>query len=263
MPGPGEVRSQEEFVQALRQLVSATGRSHEDIASRAGLSGNTVRGIVAGKNWPQQRTLELLVRACGQDSKPWAEAWEPLNEARPRPGRGGDQKLLEQVDALEAEVGRLRGRVRHLLDVLDRGEHGDRRRERRREDAYHVFLTRMPKPDFRRVEPAKADRLSPVVVLAEPAYDFGAVIFFLRDVKELATIEGLPKLALHLATDPLPKVISTVPAYRESGDEILAYVKSDVDAYVTKLRACVHQYLRDCTDTQAETSSESADAFGP
>ncbi|MFF8604193.1 helix-turn-helix domain-containing protein [Streptomyces sp. NPDC015232] len=252
MAGPGEVRSQQEFVQALRQLVSATGRSPEDIASRAGLSGNTVRGIVAGKNWPQQRTLEALVGACGQDSRRWVEAWEPLNEARPRPERGSDKQLQEQVETLEAEVGRLRERVRHLLDVVDRGEAGDRRRERRRADAYFAFLTQMPQPDFRRAEPRRSadDRaLSPVVTYTEPAYTAFAVHSFLDTVKDLSTVEGLPKLALHLATSPLPAAISTVSAYGDN-DAPHDYAKSDVDAYVTKLRTCVHQYLRDCTDVQ-------------
>jgi transcriptional regulator with XRE-family HTH domain len=127
-------------------LVSETGKSPEDIAKKAGLSGNTVRGITTGKNWPQQRTLELLLRACDQDTRPWVDAWSPLNDAPPRPERGNAKNVQEQVDTLGAEVDRLHGQMRSLQDSLEQGEMGDRGRERRIADAYFDFLTQMPPP---------------------------------------------------------------------------------------------------------------------
>lgn len=254
MAGPGEVRTQEAFVQALQQLISATGKSHERIAASAGVSGNTVRNLVPGKNWPQQHTVVLVVRACGQDPKPWVDAWTLLNEARPRPERGGDKKLQEQIDALRAQLSSLEGRVRYLRDALEHGEEGDRRRERRMADAYFAFLAQMPHADFQRIEPSMPQRPSTVLSYAEPAYEWPAVDLLLRQVNELATADGLPKLALHLATSPLPRPVTTVAAYGNS-EVGWAYVKSDVDAYVTKLRACVHQYLRDCTEAQLPARS--------
>ncbi|MFB7441777.1 helix-turn-helix domain-containing protein [Streptomyces mirabilis] len=146
MADPDGARTPEEFTQALRQLVSETGKSHEDIANKAGLTGNTVRGITAGKNWPQQRTLEQLVRACGQDPRPWVNAWSPLSDARPRAERGNAKNLQEQIDALGAEMDRLHSQVRSLQDSLKQGETGDRRRERRMTDAYFDFLAQDADP---------------------------------------------------------------------------------------------------------------------
>ncbi|MEU9575432.1 helix-turn-helix transcriptional regulator [Streptomyces massasporeus] len=260
MADPDGARTPEEFTQALRQLVSETGKSPEDIAKKAGLSGNTVRGITAGKNWPQQRTLEQLVRACGQDTRPWVNAWSPLNDARPRTERGNAKNVQEQIDALGAEVDRLHGQVRSLQESLEQGEMGDRRRERRIADAYFDFLATMPTPEFRRAELETAGEEmrapSPLLNYSEPAYGVTEVNFFLDKVKELATAEGLPQLALYLATSPLLRAFITVPAYEmKDHDAVYDYVKSDVDAYITKLRACVHQYLRDCTDDQSSTQT--------
>ncbi|MFE5374005.1 helix-turn-helix domain-containing protein [Streptomyces mirabilis] len=258
MADPDGARTPEEFTQALRQLVSETGKSPEDIANKAGLTGNTVRGITAGKNWPQQRTLEQLVRACGQDPRPWVNAWSPLNDARPRAERGNAKNLQEQIDALGAEVDRLHSQVRSLQDSLEQGEIGDRRRERRMADAYFDFLAQMPTPDFRRaeLETAGAEMMapSPLLTYSEPAYGVRHVHSFLDKVEELATAEGLPQLALYLATSPLLRAISTVPAYEmPDNNAIYDYVKTDVDAYLAKLRAGVHQYLRNCVDDQTPT----------
>jgi transcriptional regulator with XRE-family HTH domain len=258
MADPNGARTPEEFTQALRQLVSEIGKSFEDIAKKAGLSGNTVRGITTGKNWPQQRTLEQLVRACGQETRPWVNAWSPLNDARPRAERSNAKNMQKQIDALGAEVDRLHSQVRSLQDSLKQGEMGDRRRERRMADAYFDFLAQMPTPEFRRAEldtaAAEGRAPSPLLTYSEPAYGATDVNFFLDKVKELATPEGLPRLALYLATSPLLRAISTVPAYEmPDNNAIYDYVKSDVDAYLAKLRACVHQYLRDCTDDPTPT----------
>ncbi|MFJ8470259.1 hypothetical protein [Streptomyces swartbergensis] len=94
---------------------------------------------------------------------------------------------------------------------------------------------------------------SPLLTYSEPAYGVTEVNFFLDKAKELATAEGLPQLALYLATSPLLRAIITVPAYGVQDNVIYDYVKSDVDAYLAKLRTCVHQYLRDCTDDQTPT----------
>ncbi|MFF1746354.1 helix-turn-helix domain-containing protein [Streptomyces mirabilis] len=190
MADPDGARTSEEFTQALRQLVSKTGKSPEDIANKAGLSGNTVRGIATGKNWPQQRTLEQLVRACGQDPRPWASAWSPLNDARSRAERGNAKNLQEQIDALGAEMDRLHSQVRSLQDSLEQGETRDRRRERRMTDAYFDFLTQMPTPDFRRPEletaGAKTMAPSPLLTYSEPAYEATDVNSFLAEVNVLA-----------------------------------------------------------------------------
>ncbi|MFI1890799.1 helix-turn-helix domain-containing protein, partial [Streptomyces jumonjinensis] len=87
MASPIELRTQGEFAEALRELVSETGKSPEKVANLGGLRGNTVRGIIEGKHWPQERTLAQLVRACGQDPRPWVAVWRPLNDARPRQER--------------------------------------------------------------------------------------------------------------------------------------------------------------------------------
>ncbi|MGW2605604.1 helix-turn-helix domain-containing protein [Streptomyces mirabilis] len=258
MADPDGARTPEEFTQALRQLVSETGKSHEDIANKAGLTGNTVRGITAGKNWPQQRTLEQLGRACDQDPRPWVNAWSPLSDARPRAERGNAKNLQEQIDALGAEMDRVHSQVRSLQDSLEQGETGDRRRERRMTDAYFDFLAQMPTPDFRRaeLESAGAEMMapSPLLTYSEPAYEAADVNSFLARVNVLATAEGLPQMALYLATSPSFRAISTVPAYElPDSNAIYGYVKSDVDAYLAKLRAGVHQYLRDCTDGQTPT----------
>ncbi|MFK0112581.1 hypothetical protein [Streptomyces sp. NPDC091217] len=212
-----------------------------------------MRGIT--KNWPQQRTLEQVVRACGQDPRPWVNAWSRLNDARPRTERGNTKNLQEQIDTLKAEVDRLRSRVHSLQDSLEQGEIGDRRRERRMADAYFGFLTQMPTPEFRRAEVEKdGARMrvpSPLLTYSEPAYEAADVNIFLDKVKELASAESLPQLALYLATGPLLPTITTVQAYQaQDHDAVYNYVKSDVDAYLSKLRACVHVYLRDCTDDQ-------------
>ncbi|MCL7496028.1 hypothetical protein M8I34_32185 [Streptomyces sp. MCA2] len=254
MAGPDRAHTQEEFTQALRQLVSETGRSTEDIAKQGGLSGNTVRGVTAGKNWPQQRTLEQLVRACGQEPRLWVEAWAPLNDARPQPGRLNKNDLQEQIDALESEVTTLRGQVRSLRASLEQGECGDQRRAQRKADAYYVFLTQMPNPEFRRAKCEEGGRASPVRSYVEPAYAATEVESFLKEVNKLATIEDLPNLALKLATSPLPDEITSFSPYL-SESRPSDYAKSDVDEYFSKLQACVHQYLRDCTDKRPHVPS--------
>ncbi|WRZ93810.1 helix-turn-helix domain-containing protein [Streptomyces sp. NBC_01007] len=255
MTRPDRVTTQQEFIQALQELVATTGKSPEDIAKRSDVSGNTVRGVMTGKNWPQLRTVELLVRACGQDPRPWVHAWAPLNDARPQPMRGNNKELREQIDALGAELTGLREQVRSLRDAMEQGEWGDRQREHRMTDAYFTFLTQMPSSDFRRVEfdgvRAPRRNASPTRTYAEPAYEAIDVNSLLGKIQELATVEGLPGLALYLATSQLPLAIATVAVYMAPQGAIHGYAKSDVDAYLAELKACVHRYLRDCTDDQA------------
>ncbi|WP_338684691.1 hypothetical protein QD712_29780 [Streptomyces acidiscabies] len=271
MADPNGARTQEEFIQALGRLVSETGKSPEDIAKKAGLAGNTVRGITAGKNWPQQRTLEQVVRACGQqDTRPWVNAWSLLSDARPRAERGNAKHMQEQIDALGAEVDGLHSQVRFLQDSLEQGEMEDRRRERRIANAYFGFLAQMPTPEFRRAE-LESDGVemkapSPLLNYSEPAYGVHQVDSLLDKVNELATVENLPQLARYLATSPLPRAFITVPAYEMNDHGVVYdYVKSDVDAYLARLRVCVHQYLRDCTDDQMPTqlSAEAVASTGP
>ncbi|MFI6771161.1 helix-turn-helix domain-containing protein [Streptomyces sp. NPDC050355] len=265
MASPDTAHTQEEFTQALRQLVSETGKSTEEIAKQVGLSGNTVRGVTAGRNWPQQRTLKQLVRACGQDPRPWVDAWAPINDARPQPRRVDGKELQEQIDTLRAEVGRLRGQVHSLRDLLEQGEEGDRRRERRREDAYLVFLTELPIPDFRPVQLREGERgvASPVLMYAEPAYPRTEVNVLLGEVNRLTHGDSLPELARYLTTNPLPQAITTVPAYGGQDSKVPDYVKSDVDLYFARLRACLHQYLRVCRHDQPRTPSDGAGAVRP
>ncbi|MFE6744120.1 hypothetical protein [Streptomyces tubercidicus] len=254
MVDPGTAHTQKEFTQKLRQLISETGRSSEAIAKRGGLSGNTVRTATEGDTWPQQRTVEQLVSACDQDPRPWVDAWRPLNDARPLPGRFSGKDLQEQVDALKSAVGTLRVQVRSLRDSLEEGEFGDQRRARRKANAYCVFLTQMPiSEELRRAECEPNSSASPMLTYREPAYKATAVESLLDDVKRLATAEHLPELALKLATSPLPDVVT----FTDARDPYLGapsdYTKSDVDNYLAKLRACVHQYLRDCTDDRFHT----------
>ncbi|MFE3775776.1 hypothetical protein [Streptomyces sp. NPDC059122] len=266
MASPEQASTQEEFTRALRQLISETGKTFEALAKFGGLAGNTVRGIAEGKNWPQQHTLEKLVHACGQNPKPWVDAWRPINDARPRPWRSGEKELQEQqrqIDALRADVDRLRARVRALSEAQDAGEVGDRRRQRRMEDAYFVFLAEMPHSgELRRVDPEAAtlSRASPVIRYAEPAYKAADVERLLELIMKLTSSEDLPKLARELATTPSPKTVNSTPAYTEEAKGTSDYVKSDVDAYLDKLRACLHQYLRDCADYRARTSCDEAGA---
>ncbi|MBM7058550.1 helix-turn-helix domain-containing protein [Streptomyces durocortorensis] len=259
MTSSEKLHTAEQFTQALRQLVSNTGRSPEDIAKRAGLSGNTVRSVVSGKNWPRRNTVELVTQACGQNPKPWLDAWQPLDDAKPRPERG-DDRLQEQIDALGAEVDRLSSQVRSLADAIKDGEEADRRRERRRADAFLIFLTRMPRPAFSRVEVDRASmetRAAPTVSYLEPAYDGYEVHSFLRKVKEHSSMEGLPDLAVYLATSHFSPAVTSVAAYKKNDDDALSdYVASDVDTYVAELQDCLHQYLRDCTDAQQRAAAQ-------
>ncbi|MFF0739121.1 helix-turn-helix domain-containing protein [Streptomyces sp. NPDC004111] len=240
MADPGKADTQDELLQALQLMVRETRRSHEDIAKRARLSGNTVRGVLSGKNWPQQRTLEQLVEACGQDPTVWVEVWGALNDARPRTERGGDKQLQEQVDALAAEV-------RSLRQDVEQGETGDRRRQRRMADAYFSFLADMPTAQFRQLQP-NGDGSAPLgpptrdKTYPEPVYGDQAVTVLLGKVAELATAEGLPRLAVYLATSPLPPAFTTTLSASDG------YAKDDVDAYLVELRSCVRDYLRGCAE---------------
>ncbi|MFF8565019.1 helix-turn-helix domain-containing protein [Streptomyces albidoflavus] len=250
MVEPAQIRNQEDFTRTLRQMVSDTGKSPEVLAARVGLSGNTVRGVAAGKTWPQRRTLEHLVRACGGDVRAWVRAWEPLNEGRDRPERADGKHLQEQVDALRADVHRLSTQVQRLHDSMDQGDLRTSRREQRVQDAYLSFLTRMPTADFQRGAPVKKDddllsRASPTIMLAEASYRTVDVEELLRAIQELSTINGLPELALFLASSLPLKESTSVPAHVNSD---FGWVKRDIDSYLAELRRSVRQYLTECTE---------------
>lgn len=54
--------------QNLRRLMARRGMTIEELASRAGVDGRSIRGILGGRKRPQARTLRRLAQGLGVDA---------------------------------------------------------------------------------------------------------------------------------------------------------------------------------------------------
>jgi Cro/C1-type HTH DNA-binding domain len=61
MVNPDTVRTQQQLVEALKQLTADSGKTASRLSRDTGLSENTVRAVVSGANFPQLNTVEVLV----------------------------------------------------------------------------------------------------------------------------------------------------------------------------------------------------------
>ncbi|WP_328708886.1 NB-ARC domain-containing protein [Microbispora hainanensis] len=76
---PRERRTPAEFVAALRQLKEWVGLTYRQIALRAQENGDhlarsTIAAALERDRLPRQRVVTAMVRACGEDPRPWIEA---------------------------------------------------------------------------------------------------------------------------------------------------------------------------------------------
>lgn len=254
MADPTAVSTADHLTAQLRILLGQSRISPEQLSQKSGVSVNTVRGMAKeGSRFPQQSTLEAVVEACGEDPKPWVDAWHRANDTRPRGERAGGTKSLQvQVDELTETVRELAEQVAKL--TVERGLETEARADRvHREQAYHRFLVSLPEAGFTRtvwINPALSPTLSP----DEPSYPSKAVYAALSAVTTMAARQAeLPQLAAFLSameTFPLVQPRSV------SDTEERAVHKVDVDFYFAGLRRCVSTYFEDLSGIHSPQRGE-------
>ncbi|MFD7169906.1 helix-turn-helix domain-containing protein, partial [Streptomyces violascens] len=121
MADPSGIRNAEQLARQMQLLLEQARIPPQEVARKARVSENTVRKMAkAAGAFPQQNTVEAVARACGQDPKPWVEAWHRASDAQPRGERtGGGKAAPAQLEELVEVVRQLAEQVAALTAVRD------------------------------------------------------------------------------------------------------------------------------------------------
>lgn len=254
MADPAAVTTAEQLMDQLRMLLEQTRMAPEKLAGLAGVSENTVRGMAKGSaRFPQQSTLETVVRACNQETKPWIDAWHRASDARVRSVRTGAARDTQlQIDELTDVVRRLCEQVATLIE-LQTGQDQEQSRHTRKERAYHRFLNALPSAQFLSVQWSSSDRLSPSRPPEMPAYYAESAEAKLAEIGNMIRDQNrLPELLTLLNHPGLTPVRSWTP-YEEGTSAPHLVSQADVDLYFAELRECLQDYFAELSGEEPPT----------
>ncbi|MFF7342087.1 helix-turn-helix domain-containing protein [Streptomyces sp. NPDC008163] len=233
----------DQLLAQLRMLLEQTRMAPEKLGGLAGVSENTVRAMAKGSaRFPQQSTLESLVRACGQDAKPWMDAWHRANEARVRPARiSGTQDAQLQIDELTDSVRQLSEQVATLIELQTQQDQ-EQAHQVLSKRAYYRFLHALPRAEFQRV-PWHLDAQGTSASPEQPSCDEVWVFELLEELGEMITDQGrLPEL-LNILSWFTPDLAGSRTPF-EAGETAPNLVsKADVDHHLARIRDCLRGYF--------------------
>ncbi|MFE7574723.1 helix-turn-helix domain-containing protein [Streptomyces sp. NPDC057521] len=233
----------DQLLAQLRMLLEQTRMAPERLGGLAGVSENTVRAMAKGRaRFPQQSTLESVVRACGQDSKPWMDAWHRANDARVRtPRTSGTQDAQIQIDELTDTVRQLSDQVATLIELQTRQDQ-EQAHQVLRERAYYRFLHALPRAEFQPVQ-WSLDKLGTSTSPEQPSCDEVWVFELLEEMGEMITDQDrLPELMNTLSWFT-PEVVESRAPFQPGATVPNLVSKTDVDHHLARIRDCLRGYF--------------------
>ncbi|MFE4778219.1 helix-turn-helix domain-containing protein [Streptomyces sp. NPDC056713] len=242
----------------LRQLVGHSRIAAQQLARSAGVSENTIRAMARDDApFPQQSTLEAVVKACGEDPKPWVDAWHRASDARPRPERNGGSKAAQlQIDELTKVVGQLVEQVALLTAKQDAEDDEVQNQQARSERAYHRLLVDLPEARFTATtwvlrEPKSATAPYAYWVPEQPAYESSSVDALRQVVGVLAAKQkSLPRLRIYLSSPPkLDAVEERELGVDDDPSDDPAVPRTEVDRYLTEMSECLRSYFAELAES--------------
>ncbi|WUW26972.1 helix-turn-helix domain-containing protein (plasmid) [Streptomyces sp. NBC_01463] len=239
----------------LRQLVDHSRIAVQQLARSAGVSENTIRAMARdGAPFPQQSTLEAVVKACGEDPKPWMDAWHRASDARPRPERNGGSKTAQlQIDELTKVVGQLVEQVALLTAKQDAVVDEAQNQQVRSKRAYHRLLVSLPEARFtptKWVQKSATD-LTVCWIPEQPAYASSDVDGVLEELIGMTSKQkSLPELRTILisVTPNIDVVEERVLGIDDDPSDYPAVSRTQVDGYLREMNKCLRSYFAELAE---------------
>ncbi|WP_327713911.1 helix-turn-helix domain-containing protein [Streptomyces sp. NBC_00464] len=240
----------------LRQLVEHSRIAVQQLARSAGVSENTIRAMARdGAPFPQQSTLEAVVKACGEDPKPWMDAWHRASDARPRPERNGGSKSAQlQIDELTKVVGQLVEQVALLTAKQDAVVDEAQNQQARSERAYHRLLVNLPEARFTPTKWVRKSATASTVcwIPEQPAYDSRYVDIALEGLSAMTSKQkSLPKLRTILSSVTLNINVAeerVLDIGEDPSDDYPAVPRTQVDGYLREMNRCLLSYFAELAE---------------
>ncbi|WP_240653804.1 hypothetical protein [Streptomyces sp. AcE210] len=209
-----------------------------------------------GAPFPQQSTLEAVVKACGENPKPWVDAWHRASDARLRPERNGGSKAVQlQIDELTKVVGQLVEQVAMLTAKQNAEDDEVQNQKARGERAYHRLLVNLPEARFTATtwvlrEPKSATAPVAYWVPEQPAYESSSVDTLLQMVAVLAAKQkSLPKLRTYLSSPPELEAAEKLRiGIDDHPSNWPAVPRTEVDRYLTEMSECLRRYFEELAE---------------
>jgi hypothetical protein len=102
---PTTVTTLEDLKRELGVLFDQARMSYNSLAGRAGLSAATLHDLINNaESLPRRDTVQLFVRACGENEGPWMQAWTQADRATPKKTRTSTTDLQVQLDAVKKDL---------------------------------------------------------------------------------------------------------------------------------------------------------------
>ncbi|MFJ9777214.1 helix-turn-helix domain-containing protein [Kitasatospora sp. NPDC101157] len=118
LPDPGRVSTAEDLAAGLKQLLNHQRLTGKAVAEKTGLANSTISTAINGKTVPRRDTVDEIVRAgCGQDPKPWLDAWERAK--RDKRKKTSVEELAALVDGMESRIDSLDAALRDAVARID------------------------------------------------------------------------------------------------------------------------------------------------